>query len=120
MPCKTFRITHLFSFSQRPLEFAHVHGPVFVFVEVVSDLVHVEFRQSGRVEGVLGDGDHHPGLLALGCALWVEEKLHDGPDAFGGARTQDDVVGAWGRSATVTLLDVRAHVTSNHLKKMVQ
>lgn len=46
-------------FIQGVLQLADVQAPALLFIQVVVDLHCSQFGQSGRVEGILGDGDHH-------------------------------------------------------------
>lgn len=49
--------------GQGSLQLGHVQTPALALVQVVADLHGGQVGQGGRVQGVLGDGDHHS------CAL---------------------------------------------------
>lgn len=50
----------LATLGQRPPQLGHVQGPALVLVQEVVDLDGAELGDGRRVQGVLGDGDHHP------------------------------------------------------------
>ena len=49
-----------------------------------ADLLHVVLCEAGAVEGVLGDGDHHPWLLRA-RPLRVRHQLHNGANTLAGS-----------------------------------
>ena len=49
-----------------------------------ADLLHVVLCEAGAVEGVLGDGDHHPRLLRA-RPLRVRHQLHNGANTLAGS-----------------------------------
>ena len=92
-----------------PLQLLHVQGPVPLLIQVVSDLLHAVLGQRGAVERVLGDGDHHPGLLDV-VSAGIGHQLEDGADALAGSGTEHHVPPVT-LYTSITVCDVRCHVS---------
>lgn len=59
------RLTMRLRLVDRSLQFLRVQSPACVFVQKVSDLVHVEFSKCRAVEWILWDWDHHAGSFPI-------------------------------------------------------
>ena len=70
--------------SQGAPQLADVQAPAALLVQEVPDLHRLQLRQGGRVQGVLRDGDHHPGArLALAAHQQLQHRLGDGGKGAG-------------------------------------